>query len=48
MKKKTIFASFTDNESDDRECFLDFVDSELISDCSNDDWIPKVVIVTMI
>ena len=46
-EEKTIFASFADNESDDRECFSDFVDSELISGCSNDDWLPKVVI-TMI
>ena len=48
MKKKAIFVSFTDSGSDDWERFSDFVDSELISDSNNDDWIPKVVIITMI
>ena len=48
MKKKAIFVSFTDSGSDDCECFSDFVDSELISDSSNDDWIPKVAVITMI
>ena len=48
MKKKAIFMSFTDSDSDDWERFSHFVDSELISDSSNDDWIPKVVVITMI
>ena len=30
----------TDSESDDWEYFSDFDDSELISDSSDDDWIP--------
>ena len=38
----------TESESDDWERFSDFVDSELIFDSSNDDWIPKVVIITRI
>ena len=38
----------TDSKSDDWERFSDFVDSELISDSSNDEWIPKVVIITRI
>ena len=37
-----------DSESDDWERFSNLIDSELISDSSNDDWIPKVVIITMI
>ena len=38
----------TDSESDDCERLSEFVDSELISDSDNDDWIPKVVIITRI
>ena len=34
----------TGGESDDWEPFSDFVDSKLIADWSNDNWIPKVVI----
>ena len=37
-----------DSESDDWERFSNLIDSELISDSSNDDWIPKVVIITRI
>ena len=36
----------TDTENDNWERFSDFIDSELISDSTNDDWIPKVVIIT--
>ena len=32
----------TDSESDDWERFSDFVDSELLSDSSNDDCIPMI------
>ena len=38
----------TDSESDDCERLPEFIDSELISDSNNDDWIPKVVIITRI
>ena len=38
----------TDSEIDDWERFSDFEDSELISDSSDDDWIPEVVIITAI
>ena len=38
----------TDSEIDDWEHFSDFEDSELISDSSDDDWIPEVVIITAI
>ena len=60
IKRKVIFVNFTDNidsysygdqtdnESNHWERFSDFVDLELISDSSNDDWMPKVVIITMI
>ena len=43
-----LYGDQTDNESDHWERFSDFVDSELISDSSNDDWMPKIVIITMI
>ena len=60
IKRKVIFVNFTDNidsysygdqtdnESNHWERFSDFVDLELISDSSNDDWMPKVAIITMI
>ena len=38
----------TDSEIDDWEHFSDFEDSELISDSSDDDWIPEVVVITAI
>ena len=38
----------TDTENDNWERFSDFIGSELISDSTNDDWIPKVVIITRI
>ena len=38
----------TSSERDDWELLSDFVDSKLISDSSNDTWIPKVVIITRI
>ena len=36
----------TDSESDNQQHFSDFEDTELISDSSDDDWIPQVVIIT--